>query len=292
MASLYLDGTKEICYKGFLCGGEYLANWKEFMKALYMRFDSRDAVEEPRLVVQDAAAKALLDEFEEFFSEPTQLPLARTLRTILSGVAASVKEGTRASRGRGIHLYYMCQRTRGRCSQAQRLWNIQGPFRSLPGLRNSKFRMLEFCMMGPHILGIYHEIGHFSQLNEISPEFVVAQIHELKVLIDAKIFRNISSQLVYFRWALTKLLQSLKLLGIGPVKIEPESWLLRGITLPGWSNYQLKQELGCSIDCCPTLDQQKPPIAAGKSRKDGFRRGLAVGETSKYLISSGLGAQS
>jgi hypothetical protein len=31
-------------------------------------------------------------------------------------------------------------------------------------------------------VGIYHEIGHFSQLNEISPEFVVAQIHELKVL--------------------------------------------------------------------------------------------------------------
>ncbi|KAL3603719.1 hypothetical protein D5086_004578 [Populus alba] len=36
----------------------------------------------------------------------------------------------------------------------------------------------------------------------------------------------------------------------------------------------------------------RPPIAAGKSRKDGFRRGLAVGETSKHLISSGLGAES
>jgi len=45
MASLHLDGTKEIWYKGFLCGGEYLASWEEFMKALYMRFDSRDVVE-------------------------------------------------------------------------------------------------------------------------------------------------------------------------------------------------------------------------------------------------------
>jgi len=45
MASLYLDGAKEIWYKGFLCGGEFLASWEEFMKALYMRFDSRDVVE-------------------------------------------------------------------------------------------------------------------------------------------------------------------------------------------------------------------------------------------------------
>ena len=38
---------------------------------------------------------------------------------------------------RNPFLLDMRQRTRGRCSQAQRLWNLQGPFRSLPGLRNS-----------------------------------------------------------------------------------------------------------------------------------------------------------
>lgn len=39
--------------------------------------------------MQDAAAKALLDEFEEFFSEPTQLPLARTLVHKISFIPGS-----------------------------------------------------------------------------------------------------------------------------------------------------------------------------------------------------------